>query len=154
MVILSDSPSAKAPTIYYPTNNTMLDDATEDTKNSKMMDSPKTSIDTEHHTVDNTVEFAGDVNTNNEIPSQEVLRKVESMLVLDKDGKTRPFKTLYSGPNVARRVLIIFIRHFFCGVCFLSPRNRCTKSELTLAFTRTAKNIFEPSLHPSPRIRS
>ncbi|PQE21053.1 fmHP protein [Rutstroemia sp. NJR-2017a WRK4] len=122
MVILSESPSAKDPTIYFSTNNNMLDDATEGTKDSKMMDSPsrtspKPSIDTTHHAVDNTVEFAGDVNTNNEIPTQEVLSKVESMLVLDKDGKTRPFKTLYSGPNVARRVLIIFIRHFFCGNC-------------------------------------
>ncbi|KAM3074207.1 hypothetical protein ACMFMG_002972 [Clarireedia jacksonii] len=122
MVILSDSLSAKVPTIYSPTNNTILDDTTEGPKHNKTMDSPsttspKTSIDTTHRTVDNTVEFAGDVSTNNEIPSQEVLKKVEGMLVLDKDGKTRPFKSLYSGPNVARRVLVIFIRHFFCGNC-------------------------------------
>lgn len=62
------------------------------------------------------VEFTGDVDTNHEIPSQEVLKSVEDMPLLDKDGKTVPFKTLYSGPNVTRRVLIIFIRHFFCGV--------------------------------------
>jgi len=84
---------------------------------------PKTSIDTSGaydlkntDGVDNTAEFDGDVNTNNEIPSQEVLRRVEDMNLLDQDGKTIPFKHLYSGPNVARRVMIIFIRHFFCGV--------------------------------------
>ncbi|KAA8565298.1 hypothetical protein EYC84_011021 [Monilinia fructicola] len=78
---------------------------------------PKTSIDTSLNGVDPSIEFVGDVETNNELPSQEMLRKVESMIVLDKDGKARPFKSLYSGPNVARRVLVIFIRHFFCGNC-------------------------------------
>ncbi|APA16146.1 hypothetical protein SS1G_10305 [Sclerotinia sclerotiorum 1980 UF-70] len=78
---------------------------------------PKSSIDTSFNDIDPEFEFVGDVNTDNEIPSQEILRKIESMIVLDRDGKTRPFKSLYSGPNVARRVLIIFIRHFFCGNC-------------------------------------
>ncbi|KAF7874080.1 hypothetical protein EAF04_002752 [Stromatinia cepivora] len=78
---------------------------------------PKTSIDTSFDGVDPSYEFVGDVNTNNELPSQEILKKIESMIVLDRDGKTRPFKSLYSGPNVARRVLIVFIRHFFCGNC-------------------------------------
>ena len=63
-----------------------------------------------------TVEFTGDLDTNHEIPSQKILRSVEDLPLLDRDGKTVPFKTLYSGPNVTRRVLIIFIRHFFCGV--------------------------------------
>lgn len=66
--------------------------------------------------IDTGTEFQGDVNTNNEIPTQEVLRQVEDMTVLDRDGKIIPFKHLYSGPNVTRRVLVIFIRHFFCGV--------------------------------------
>ena len=80
-----------------------------------------TTIGTSHDNIDNTAEFAGDVNTDNEIPSQEVLKRVENMTVLDKDGKTVPFKNLYTGPNVARRVLIIFIRHFFCGVRLFLP---------------------------------
>jgi hypothetical protein len=84
-------------------------------------DHPKGSIDTSGssahaHSDDTAVDFPGDVNTNNEIPTQEVLKSVEDMTVLDKDGKIIPFKNLYSGPNVTRRVLVIFIRHFFCGV--------------------------------------
>ncbi|TVY44518.1 Thioredoxin-like protein [Lachnellula subtilissima] len=67
--------------------------------------------------IDHTAEFNGDVNTNNEIPTQETLARLEKLMVLDKDGITIPFKDLYNGPNVARRVLIIFIRHFFCGNC-------------------------------------
>lgn len=64
-------------------------------------------------------EFEGEVNTNNEIPSARTVKEIEDYIVLDSDGRSRTFKTLYSGSNVARRVLVIFIRHFFCGVRFL-----------------------------------
>ncbi|ORY57275.1 uncharacterized protein BCR38DRAFT_450078 [Pseudomassariella vexata] len=65
----------------------------------------------------NPQDFAGEVETNNNLPSRETLRKLEDHTVLDADGKSVPFKSLYTGHNVARRVLIIFIRHFFCGNC-------------------------------------
>ncbi|ETS81884.1 hypothetical protein PFICI_06886 [Pestalotiopsis fici W106-1] len=65
----------------------------------------------------NPLDFHGDVQTNNSLPTPETLRKLEQYTVLDESGKSRPFKSLYTGPNVARRVLIIFIRHFFCGNC-------------------------------------
>jgi len=65
------------------------------------------------------VEFVGDVNTNNEIPSQATLRKVENFMLLDRDGRAIQFKDVYGGKHGARRVLVIFIRHFYCGVCFL-----------------------------------
>lgn len=61
-------------------------------------------------------DFEGEVQTNNEIPSAQTLKEIEDFIVLDSDGKSHAFKTLYSGTNVARRVLVIFIRHFFCGV--------------------------------------
>jgi hypothetical protein len=83
---------------------------------------PKSSMDTSGssanaYSVDTTpTEFTGDISTNNELPSQDVLKSVENLQVLDKDGKMLPFKSLYTGPNVARRVLVIFIRHFLCGV--------------------------------------
>jgi len=63
------------------------------------------------------IEFVGDLNTNNDIPSREELKRIEDLSVLDRDGKLIPFKTIYTGSNVARRVLVIFIRHFFCGNC-------------------------------------
>ncbi|KAK9782567.1 hypothetical protein AB5N19_09144 [Seiridium cardinale] len=65
----------------------------------------------------NPLDFQGDVQTNNNLPSQETLRKLEKYTVLDESGKSHTFKSLYTGPNVARRVLIVFIRHFFCGNC-------------------------------------
>ena len=66
--------------------------------------------------IDSTIEFEGDVNTNNDLPTQDTLKKIENLPILDKDGKSLPFKNLYTGPGVTRRVLIIYIRHFFCGV--------------------------------------
>lgn len=70
--------------------------------------------DDDHGT--NPLDFQGAVESSNEIPSMETLRKIENYVVLDRDGKTHPFKSLYTGKHVARRVLIIFVRHFFCGV--------------------------------------
>lgn len=66
----------------------------------------------------NPVDFEGDVQTDNKLPSLETLRKLEDYTVLDEDGKSHTFKSLYSGHNVARRVLVVFIRHFFCGVSY------------------------------------
>jgi hypothetical protein len=51
-------------------------------------------------------------------PSAETLRKVEDYTVLDKEGKKHTFRSLYAGPESTGRVLVIFIRHFFCGVSF------------------------------------
>lgn len=64
----------------------------------------------------NPLDFQGSVDSNNELPSAETMRKIEDYVVLDRDGKSHTFKSLYTGKHVARRVLIIFVRHFFCGV--------------------------------------
>lgn len=62
-------------------------------------------------------DFDGELSTNNELPSTNVQKMIEDYIVLDRHGKSRTFKSLYMGNNKARRVLVIFIRHFFCGVC-------------------------------------
>lgn len=64
----------------------------------------------------NPVDFQGEVLSNDDLPSRETIRRIEDYTVLDRYGKTHSFKSLYTGRNVARRVLIIFVRHFFCGV--------------------------------------
>lgn len=121
---------------------------------------PKTSLDTSstNHSVDPTADFAGDLETDNTLPTEALLRKIEDYQVLDKDGKARPFKSLYTGPNVTRRVLVIFIRHFFCGVswlCSLLFFSQIGYSQigycmLTSPFVfRIAKNTFEPCQSPS-----
>lgn len=61
-------------------------------------------------------DFEGEVATTNELPPPELIKKIEDYIVLDRHGKSHPFSSLYTGSNVARRVLVIFVRHFFCGV--------------------------------------
>jgi hypothetical protein len=68
-------------------------------------------------------EFEGTVNVNNDLPTEKDLSKVEDLLILDAEGKSRPFKDLYHASGVAPRQLIIFIRHFFCGVSGAAVQN-------------------------------
>lgn len=58
-----------------------------------------------------------DLKVNNKIPSKSDLDKCAELPILDVDKKSLPFKSLYTSENGGRRVLVIFIRHFFCGVC-------------------------------------
>lgn len=69
----------------------------------------------------NPPDFHGEVLSNDELPSEETIRRIGDYIVLDRHGKTHTFKSLYTGRNVARRVLIIFVRHFFCGVSYAHP---------------------------------
>ncbi len=54
-------------------------------------------------------------------PSRAALDKAADLTVYDADGRGVPFKNLYwAEPDQRRRVMVIFIRHFFCGVRRLS----------------------------------
>ncbi|KAH6686952.1 AhpC/TSA antioxidant enzyme-domain-containing protein [Plectosphaerella plurivora] len=62
-------------------------------------------------------DFEGEISTSSELPPPELVKKLDNYVVLDRHGKTHTFKSLHSGRNVARRMLIIFVRHFYCGNC-------------------------------------
>ena len=64
----------------------------------------------------NPLEFEGEVDSNHDLPTPETIRNIDNHIVLDRDGKSHTFRSLYTGRHTARRVLIIFIRHFYCGV--------------------------------------
>ncbi|PFH58224.1 hypothetical protein XA68_14003 [Ophiocordyceps unilateralis] len=66
---------------------------------------------------DATADFQGELDTSNELPSDEAIRRTEKYVLLDRDGRTHTFQSLYTGHHVARRVLVVFVRHFFCGNC-------------------------------------
>jgi hypothetical protein len=83
------------------------------------------ALETKAESNDNNI--SGDVNrvsadqmnsANDELPSMVMQRQVENHTVLDRNGDAHPFRSLYSGPDSASRVLVIFVRHFFCGVSF------------------------------------
>lgn len=78
--------------------------------------SPRPSVQTDLDDDVYQADFQGEVVTNDELPSAETIRRIENYIVLDRHGKTHTFRSLYTGRSVARRVLVIFVRHFFCGV--------------------------------------
>lgn len=55
---------------------------------------------------------------NDDLPSAETLRQLskDDICVYDRENNTFPFKSLYSSPNATPRVLLIFVRHFYCPV--------------------------------------
>ena len=66
-------------------------------------------------------DFKTDIKVDNEPPSKQDLEKIAELPVLDKGKNSRTFKSLYAdNENGSRRVLVIFVRHFFCGVRLLS----------------------------------
>jgi hypothetical protein len=65
------------------------------------------------------LEFPSNVEVNDNVPSEEKIAKVADFPVLDVDGKKVPFRSLYEGANGEKKnhkVLVIFVRHFYCGV--------------------------------------
>ena len=48
------------------------------------------------------------------LPDAGTLKEVGELLIKDENGKEMQFKSLYEDPS--GRQLIVFIRHFYCGV--------------------------------------
>lgn len=83
-----------------------------------------TPAETEHNANGDTLrensnptdDFTGDLKVSQKPPSRAELESVGDMPVLDADGKTHTFRSLFSSEDQQSRTMIIFIRHFFCGV--------------------------------------
>lgn len=56
-------------------------------------------------------------------PTQEVLESLDNVELLDANGKTHTFKSIYERDG-AERHLLFFARHFFCGVSNLAISNK------------------------------
>lgn len=64
--------------------------------------------------------FQGDVNVNQRLPNKKDIQKCLDLLLLNGDGGSTPFRSLFEGEGKPKRVMVLFIRHFFCGVHFPS----------------------------------
>jgi hypothetical protein len=51
-----------------------------------------------------------------ELPSTQAIDKAGEHLIKDENGNEVAFKTLYTDKPADERQLIVFVRHFFCGV--------------------------------------
>ncbi|KAK0671784.1 AhpC/TSA antioxidant enzyme-domain-containing protein [Cercophora samala] len=79
----------------------------------------------------NPLDFSENVAADNSLPTLATLRKIDNYIVLDRNGKSHTFRSLYTGRHVARRVLLVFVRHFYCGNC--------------QDYLRTLSSAFSPS---------
>lgn len=62
-------------------------------------------------------QFRDDIDVSDELPSRETLQKAGELPIYDAQGNSRPFKSIYSGDDViGERQLVLFVRHFYCGV--------------------------------------
>jgi len=73
-----------------------------------------------------TGEFKGDIRVDDTLPDKKMLAKADGLTILDEDKKQHTFKSLYAGKG---RIMIVFIRHFFCGVRLLFSAG-CTMSHM------------------------
>ena len=78
-----------------------------------------------------------------ELPDAQTLKEAGECKIKDEYGREIPFKQLYEGKEGQR--LIIFIRHFFCGVClpFTFPEDQCCNSTTNIR-SRAAKTTSAP----------
>jgi hypothetical protein len=70
------------------------------------------------------LEFPSTVDVNDDVPSDEAIAKIADYPVFDVDGIEISFRHLWEGADGEKRthtVLVIFIRHFYCGVSYMSP---------------------------------
>lgn len=87
------------------------------------------SIDTSHDSCAVDAEewfaqYSADLNVPDEAPGSEALEKAGDIPIFDSAGNSRLFKSLYTvGDVVGDRQLVIFVRHFFCGVCIIQVSN-------------------------------
>ncbi|KAF4119986.1 hypothetical protein GMORB2_3397, partial [Geosmithia morbida] len=56
------------------------------------------------------------VRASDEVPAVDKLHSIQDYTVPDHTGALHPSKSLWSGDGATGRVLVIFIRHLYCGV--------------------------------------
>jgi hypothetical protein len=53
---------------------------------------------------------------NDNPPTAEALKAADAIELYDGEGKKHTFKSIYNRPDLPRRVLVVFVRHFYCCV--------------------------------------
>ncbi|MCJ1391919.1 hypothetical protein MMC18_004786 [Xylographa bjoerkii] len=71
-------------------------------------------------------DFDASLKVSQKSPTQAELSKVAELPLLTAQNESIPFKGLYTGEREGRRVMVIFLRHFFCGNCQEYLRTLCS----------------------------
>ena len=115
-----------------------------------------TSVDNQHQQAhDPQADFKGDVKVSKALPTKGEWSRCMEMPVLDVENKERMFGSLYANERGPSRHLIVFVRHFFCGVSssLSSPSISSTRTTAhTSPFAELSRIPPHPlRLHPSQR---
>ncbi|KAF4980575.1 hypothetical protein FZEAL_3447 [Fusarium zealandicum] len=79
-----------------------------------------------------------DVDVNDDPPTADAMEIADSFEVLDNKGEKHTLRSIYGGPDTPRRVLVVFVRHFFCGVRSLcqTPLSLCSSRQACVNYTK------------------
>lgn len=90
------------------------------------------------------------------LPTASQMKKAADFSLLDASGNSVQFSTLYKPSDRSERTktLIIFVRHFFCGVCdsSLFPRVEFQVLTLRLSYAKITQLLFAPRSLPHPSL--
>lgn len=120
------------------------------TSTSSAMSGTQASTAASSVTDDPRADFKGDVAVNDNLPTQKMLDACAEVDLLDSEGKKHSFKSLFTEKTGPSRHLVVFVRHFFCGVSIHFPDSK--RKVANLRFYRTARSMYErsaPQSHPS-----
>jgi hypothetical protein len=81
-----------------------------------------------------------------QLPTQEALDSVGAIPIFDEDGNSRPFSSIYDGPNaIGDQQLIIFVRHFFCGVSSATSSRSGSQFLTRYRLARPTSKLSQPT---------
>jgi len=89
-------------------------------------------------------QFRDDLDISDEYPSQETLKAAGNISIYDANGNSMPFKNLISGETaIGERQLIVFVRHFYCGVSPVSlhAKEQCLPTGAPVSHPFGGKNL-------------
>jgi len=100
------------------------------------------------------LDFPKNVDVNDDLLSEETLAKIADYSLLDVNGKQVPFRSLYEGTNGEKKnhkVLVVFVRHFYCGVCSKSdPAQPNPRSNRLSRAARNTSSTYAQAFHHLP----
>ena len=89
-------------------------------------------------------------------PTKAELARLADTTVYDADGQALPFSSLYLDPaNPARHTMVIFVRHFLCGVriCRSLPRPVPPADPFATRIAKNSSAPCTPPCRPPPSLR-
>lgn len=67
-------------------------------------------------------QFQDQIHVSDNLPDANAMEAAGDIPIFDSAGNSRPFRSIYSGDlAIGKQQMVLFVRHFFCGVSSLPP---------------------------------